>query len=168
MSTTRTLRCAQRLFHQPQSAAINSAIIRSTFIRPIQQRNSSFLSDNTTPSPSTQTQHKTKTSWFRRRKDRTPRSKISTLAIDAQSSSEGVEEESSMKDQSKEEKQNDDTRLLEPRTRRLLIWTAVLTMPLWGRDILEIVVPGMLGVFIFVADRTRAGVRWVRKSTSMG
>jgi len=51
---------------------------------------------------------------------------------------------------------------MTPRRRKLLIWTAVLTMPLWGRDIIETVVPGALGVFIFCAGKLKAGVKWLK------
>ena len=64
--------------------------------------------------------------------------------------------------QQKDDRRTGTSRLMTRRQRRLLLWTALLTMPLWGRDIVETVVPGTLGVLIFIAGNVKKAISWVR------
>lgn len=154
------------------SACTQNAIPTPMFRFLVQQsRASSFLNDNSIPSRNRKPQTGTRESWFsRRRKQRNARSKISTLALDPQSMGLPKEQAQSQEAAGQSQRQKDGeytqseyaTRKLNPRTRRVLIWCAVLSMPIWGQDILEAVVPGALGVFLFVASKIKAGVIWIR------
>lgn len=153
-----TLKPATRTF--PQHSAL------ATIARGQQSRHSSFLhNDQSTPSSSRKSQKGARESWFaRRKKERSARKKISTLALDHNLKVESDKDASREHAQSDQQgrKGQDTGSLMTRRQRRLLLWTAVLTMPLWGRDIVETVVPGMLGVFILVAGKIKRAINWAR------
>jgi len=130
-------------------------------------QSASFLHDDRSLSSSS-SKNQTRESWLTRRKrQRNARKKISTLALDHNSTlePEAQEAEANREHQHSKEKgdrQTGTSRLMTRRQRRLLLWTAVLTMPLWGRDIVQSVVPGSLGVLIFIAGNVKKAISWVR------
>lgn len=166
LASTSAQYCPRLVLHNVNPTRFNSAIA-------LQTRASSFLNDSAAPSRSRRAQSKPRESWFsRKRKAKNSRSKISTLALDPttahseaeQTRSKGAREEES--EQQDEDSTDNKSQILNPRMRRLLLWGSILTMPIWGRDILETVIPGMLGVFLFVASRIKAGVRRIRRGFS--
>lgn len=140
-----------------------------------QTRASSFLNDNSIPSRNRKPQTTVRDSWFaRRRKQRNPRSKISTLALDPQmvdiaaeqplQTAQEISEQSRRTDEQENSGSEKTNTKLSPRARRLIFWCALISMPIWGQDILEAVVPGILGVVIFVASNIKKGISWVKSS----
>lgn len=122
-----------------------------------QWRSSSFLNERTRSNAKSSQSKPIHESWFsRKRKERGARKKISTLALDSQSLLSDV---TILRDGQND--QGSRHRILAKR-RKLLMWAALLTMPLWGRDALEVVVPGCLGVFILCAGKVKAGVNTIR------
>lgn len=167
-----TRQSSQVLRHISPRALLSASTSSYTAVATTLQhtRASSFLNDNSIPSRSRKPQSSTGGSWFsRRRKQRTARSKISTLALDPQMMGLPVKQQD-LQDSNDHQKQHDkkgetqpeETAKVSRRTRKLLIWCTVLSMPIWGQDILEAVVPGVLGVVIFVAGKIKSGVVWVR------
>lgn len=134
-------------------------------IIPYQQlRQPSSIHEDSKPASSHKTRTNTRESWFtRRRRERSSRKRISTLALDRTSSFEGDSSSGQGEPQPYDDSSEAQTRgRMTRRQRRLLVWTVVLSMPVWGREILETVVPGMIGVFIFVAGRIKSGIIWTR------
>ena len=129
-----------------------------------QSRHSSFLHEDSIPSSSRKSPNNARESWFaRRRRERSTRKKISTLALDHNSAFEA----DASREQERSRRQDDGSETqpkewMTRRQRRLLLWSVVLTMPVWGRDIVESVVPGMLGIFILVAGKIKRGIGWMR------
>ena len=167
---------SMQLLHRATSSAPRGFLLHTVNVAlstcPISQqsRASSFLNDNSVASTTRPSQQKSRTSWLsRRRKERNTRSKISTLALDRRSAMFGIEGTLSenaaedTRDQGNEQEgKQSNPGMLTSRRRRLLMWTAILTMPIWGRDILEAVVPGLIGVIIQTAGNIKAGIHWVR------
>lgn len=149
---------------RPATRTFPQQLVLPTIIHPQQSRRAFFHDDHTTPSTSRKTQRSARESWFARRKrERSARKKISTLALDHNSAFEADasrEQTESQRQEDGNEADNQSQRRMTRRQRRLLLWTAVLTMPLWGRDIVESVVPGMLGVFILVAGNIKKALKW--------
>lgn len=129
-----------------------------------QFRHSSFLHEDSIPSSTRKSPNNARESWFaKRRRERSTRKKISTLALDHNSAFEA--DTSREQEQSRRQDDGSETKTkprMTRRQRRLLLWSAVLTMPVWGRDIVESVVPGMLGIFILVAGKVKRGINWVQ------
>lgn len=140
-----------------------------------QIRTYSFLNNSSIQSTSQQRQRKGSKYWMKRkREERSARSKISTLAAyehqELISQTQYLDSEDTDKP-SREKQNNDDTRqrtpkALDARTRRLLLWATLLTIPFWGRDVVEVVVPGTLGIFILVAGKIKSGIQWVHSGFS--
>lgn len=159
---TRSLSCGPAFINTPVSSVH-------------QIRTYSFLNDSPIQSPSPQRQQKGNKSWLRRRREeRSARSKISTLAALEQqeliSQAQELDTTDTGEPSSNKQKDNESSRhtskVLSPRTRRLLLWATLLTMPLWGRDIVEVVVPGTLGIIILVAGKVKSSVQWVSSGFS--
>lgn len=129
-----------------------------------QSLHSSFLHKESIPSSSRKSPNNARESWFaRRRRERSTRKKISTLALDHNSAFEA----DTSREQERPRRQDDGRQTqteggMTRRQRRLLFWSVVFTMPVWGRDIVESVVPGMLGIFILIAGKIKRGIGWVR------
>lgn len=154
---------------RPATRTLPQQLALSTIRRPGPIQFASFLHDDRSLSSSSN-KNQTRESWFTRRKrQRNARKKISTLALDHNSTYEpdarepGASQEY-QQSQEKDGRGTDTDRLMTRRQRRLLLWTAVLTMPLWGRDIVETVVPGTLGVLIFTAGNVKKAISWARSS----
>lgn len=96
------------------------------------------------------------------------RNRISTLALDVNAVTET--EESSTKQgshQDQHSKHNNSGRrpadkILSRSQRRILLLSCILLLPVIGRDIMEVVVPGVLGTIIFVGSKVKSGIKWVR------
>lgn len=155
------------LQHSPRSDTS-----RYTLATPLQQRrNSSFLDDNSVPSNSRQSQKTAREPYFaRRRRARNARSKISTLALDhnpisfetAQENAEHVRSSRQDSQQEQNTKNGDNSRTINPKSRRLLLLAGVLLFPVVGRDVIEAIIPGLLGVLIFVGGNVKAAIKWVK------
>jgi len=149
---------------------------------PLQRcRTSSFLHDNSISSSSRQPQKTTRESYLsRRRRQRNAGSKISTLALDhnpipLEAALENVEDRNSSRSESRQEQKeqkdssNDSsTRTMSPRSRRLLLLAGLLLFPVVGRDLIEAVIPGLLGVLIFVGGNVKAALKWVKSLSRSG
>jgi len=167
LPSLRVVSCAPVLQH-----SLRTGTPRHTPAIPLElRRNSSSLNDNSIPSTSRQSQKTARKPYFaRRRRARNARSKISTLALDrnpmsfeaAQENTEDVWS-SRQQPQQKQKNSNDDrSRNLSPRSRRLFLLAGVLLLPVLGRDVTEAVVPGLLGVLIFVGGNVKAAIKWVK------
>lgn len=98
-----------------------------------------------------------------RRKQEQSRKKISTLALEHNLllfEHPGRTEKGSQS--SEKSNSQGSTQAVSRRQQRLMLLGIVLLMPIIGRDLIEAVVPGMLGVIIFVAGKIKAGVKLVR------
>ena len=130
-----------------------------------QQRHSSFLNKDTTPTSTRQTQRPVRISWFTRRKrERNVRKKISTLAVEPEDSMFGASNSTQSGSEQGQGKSEQSSEVLTRRHRKLLIWSVLLTMPLWGRDLVEAVVPGTLGFLILGAGKIKQGVRRIKNA----
>ena len=175
MLSSRSARAACQLPVIYQRTTILPSIPVSFISLSVQQtRCASFLNSNSNSSRASKVPNVTRESWWaRRRKARNARSKISTLALDSQllgtilhPAGKGYDEsKSSRRDQDSEETQQKSNRL-SPQMRRLLILCSILSMPLWGRDVLEAVIPGAIGVIILVAGKIKTAVNWTRSIPS--
>lgn len=127
------------------------------------QRHSSFLNKDSTSPSSRPVRRLSKESWFtRRRKERTTRKKISTLALDPVNSVFGSFSKTPQHPQEDQHGSGRNSDLWTRRYRKLLLWSIVLTLPIWGRDLVEAVVPGALGMIIMGAGKIKQGVKRVR------
>lgn len=134
-----------------------------------QCRFSSIVNDDNVRSTNRLPKSSARESWVaRKRKQRSTRKKISTLALeqspaafqpvaDAESTRNGSHEQ---QDRAKRSDQ-----VLTRKQRRLLFWVAILTLPVWGRDVVEAVVPGLLGIFIMVGGKIKAGIKRIKSSS---
>lgn len=154
------------LFVNARTAALSiSQQTRLPVLAQCQQlRHSSFLQEDSMPSSSRKSPNNGRESWFaKRRRARSTRKKISTLALDHNSAFETDARKEHEQSQRQDDGGETPTHQKMTRTqRRLLLWSVLLTMPLWGRDIVESVVPGMLGIFILLAGSIKRGVGWMR------
>lgn len=170
MPTTRTSQSILNAASRGVLAYNHISILRSCAGTNLQQvRASSFLNDSSIPSRNREPPSTARESWFaRRRKLRNTRSKISTLALDSQQIGMTADQAPAQTFARRTQKAEDQEKT-EPTTanrrltsRRLILWCTILSMPIWGQDILEVVIPGLLGILIFVASNIKKGVNWVK------
>lgn len=174
-----TIRVSHRLLAVPNSTSRSYLLPKTSasfpsFPSPRVQA-ATFFNDSSVQSKSKQSGKIAREPWFtRRRKGRNPRSKISTLAPDRllfpfqeNTSYTDRGDEQHEREQKNQHKHQSASQTLSPGIRRMLLWTTVLTMPLWGRDIIEVVVPGTIGIFILVAGKIKAAVQWTGSAFSI-
>lgn len=53
-------------------------------------------------------------------------------------------------------------------SRRIVFWSIILLMPVFGRDVMEVIVPALLGTIIYVGGKIKTGIRWARQLGSGG
>lgn len=157
-----------------QSLRSTQIPFRSTILTARLYHQSVFLQDKTsTSSPTSRPQQsKPRRSFFWQRRDRKEaRNRISTLALDPNATNgAGTQEAAYESNQRQQSGSKDETnggnsryRLMSRNQRNILIFTVVLSIPIIGRDVMEVVVPGLLGTIIFVGSKIKSGIKWVRR-----
>lgn len=120
-----------------------------------------------TPSPSSRPQqNKSRGTFFWRRRDRKEtRNRISTLALD-QSTTEAEHESYQNRESGSKGHRNGSgrskDRLMSQNQRTILLFTVIFSIPIIGRDVMEFIVPGILGSVIFVGGKVKSGIKWVK------
>lgn len=126
------------------------------------------------PSPRPQQNKKRESLVWQRGKQKEKRNRISTLAIDpnaiAETEEPGAQHESHHERHGEEEddagRRKPADRILSRNQRRILLLSGILLLPVIGRDIMEVVIPGVLGTVIFVGGKIKSGIKWVRRRGS--
>lgn len=124
-----------------------------------------------TPSPSSRPQqNKSRGTFFWKRRDRKEtRNRISTLALDPSASETEhgsyKNRESGSKDDANSSGKSRD-KLMSQTQRRILLFTVILSVPIIGRDVMEFIVPGILGTIIFVGSKVKSGIKWMKSIRS--
>lgn len=108
---------------------------------------------------------------WRRRERKEPRNRISTLALDpsitteieAQDARHESHQEQHSRFEENASRRRAEDRLMSRNQRRILLVAVVLLTPAVGRDVMEVIVPGLLGTIIFVGSKVKSGIKWVRR-----
>lgn len=148
--------------------------LRSTIFTARLYHQSASLQDKTSTSspPSRPQQNKPRRSFFWQRRDRKEaRNRISTLALDPNATNAAETQEAAQESYQRQQSGSGDEpnggkskyRLMSRNQRNILLFTVVLSIPIIGRDVMEVVVPGLLGTIIFVGGRIKSGIKWVRR-----
>lgn len=127
------------------------------------------------PSPRPQQNKKRESLVWQRHDRKEPRKRISTLALDPstiiESELASTRQDSHQGQSSRSEEQGQQRKpadkIFSRNQRRIMLLSTVLLLPVIGRDIMEVVVPGILGTIIFVGGKVKTGIKWVRRIGSM-
>lgn len=148
--------------------------LRSTISSARLFHQSSFLQDKPSASaPSSRPQqNKPRRAFFWQRRDRKEtRNRLSTLALDPHAANEAETQEAAYGSRQKQQSGSKDettnrksrNRLMSRNQRNILLFTVVLSIPIIGKDVMEVVVPGLLGTIIFVGSKIKSGIKWLRR-----
>lgn len=152
----RSMRPSVRAYHQSSSAQDKAS------------------SPAQSPSPRPQQNKEGDSYIWQRGKRKETRNRISTLALDPNAVTEA--EASDMRQSSHEQRGSQDEgdasrrksagKIPNRKQRRILLLSIILLMPVIGRDIMEVIVPGVLGTVIFVGSKVKSAIKWVRRMGS--